>query len=111
MQKQSKTAAIFAHNVGKLRTQAGYTLKDVAKLLGVSFSAVHKWEAHNANFRFPNCAQLDNIAELYQIDVADLLNPIFSEKTARARAETLPGAMAIVANYLQTEARKSGKAG
>ena len=58
-------------NIRRLRREAGYTQEQLAEALGVSVSAVHKWEAGKAA---PELTMLVEIAEFFETSVDALLD-------------------------------------
>jgi transcriptional regulator with XRE-family HTH domain len=72
----SRTGRIFAANMKKLRAAHGYTLRQVADHVGVAFSNVRRWESlDEKQFGFPTHENIDKIADLYRIAIADLFTP------------------------------------
>lgn len=45
------------------RTNAGYTLREAAKLIGVSVATLHKWEKDSSSVKVSN---VNKIEEVYQ---------------------------------------------
>lgn len=58
-------------NIRRLRREAGYTQEQLAEALGVSVSAVHKWEAGKAT---PELILLVELAEFFETSVDALLD-------------------------------------
>lgn len=58
-------------NIRKLRKDAGFTQEQLAEALGVSVSAVHKWESGKA---VPELTMLVDIAEFFETSVDALLD-------------------------------------
>ena len=61
----------LGENIRKLRKEAGFTQEQIAEALGVSVSAVHKWESGKA---IPELEMLVDIAEFFETSVDALLN-------------------------------------
>lgn len=59
----------------QLRESHGYTLKQLGALIGVSLGTCYRWESQGDHFRFPQPEHLDRIADVYRIQIADLLKP------------------------------------
>lgn len=59
----------IAKNIKKLRSLAGISRDDVARMTGATVSSVNKWEA---GITTPRLAWLVSLAKLYDVDVADL---------------------------------------
>lgn len=56
----------------EMRKKAGFTAREVATKLGVSFQNVYNWEAGSYN---PRSAQLYEMAKLYGCSMEDLMKP------------------------------------
>ena len=63
-----KTRKILRHNLKRYRKMAGLTQEEVAQRLGVSPQTVARWEQ---GARIPSVEHLEELADLYGIDVAD----------------------------------------
>ena len=62
--------AAFAHNLNVIRTQHGMTNKQIADALGIKcVSQVSYWTAGKG---MPNAKNLKGLAELFDVNVADL---------------------------------------
>ena len=61
----------LGESIRKLRKDAGFTQEQLADALGVSVSAVHKWESGKAN---PELEMLVDIAEFFETSVDAMLN-------------------------------------
>lgn len=66
--KGSKTQAVFSYNIKKARERKRLTQEDVAKKLGITAQTVSAWESQR---KFPRIADIDALADLYGINVAD----------------------------------------
>ncbi len=58
-------------SIKRLRKEAGFTQEQLAEVLGVSVSAVHKWESGKAN---PELEMLVDIAEFFETSVDAMLD-------------------------------------
>ena len=61
----------LGESIRKLRKEAGFTQEQLAEALGVSVSAVHKWESDKAT---PELETLVDIAEFFETSVDAMLN-------------------------------------
>ena len=61
----------LGESIRKLRKEAGFTQEQIAEALGVSVSAVHKWESGKAT---PELETLVDIAEFFETSVDAILN-------------------------------------
>lgn len=61
----------LGENIRRLRKEAGFTQEQLAEALGVSVSAVHKWESGKAT---PELEMLVDIAEFFETSVDAMLN-------------------------------------
>ncbi len=61
----------LGESIRKLRKQSGFTQEQLAEALGVSVSAVHKWESGKAT---PELEMLVDIAEFFETSVDAMLN-------------------------------------
>ena len=61
----------LGESIRKLRKESGFTQEQLAEALGVSVSAVHKWESSKAT---PELAMLVDIAEFFETSVDAMLN-------------------------------------
>lgn len=61
----------LGESIRRLRKEAGYTQEQLAEALGVSVSAVHKWETGKST---PELEMLVDIAEFFETSVDTLLN-------------------------------------
>lgn len=61
----------LGQSIRHLRKQSGFTQEQLAEALGVSVSAVHKWESGKAN---PELEMLVDIAEFFETSVDAILN-------------------------------------
>ena len=61
----------LGENIRKLRKEGGFTQEQLAEALGVSVSAVHKWESGKAT---PELEMLVDIAEFFETSVDAMLN-------------------------------------
>lgn len=61
----------LGESIRKLRRDSGFTQEQLADALGVSVSAVHKWESGKA---MPEIAMLVDIAEFFETSVDAILN-------------------------------------
>lgn len=61
----------LGEGIRKLRKDAGFTQEQLAEALGVSVSAVHKWESGKAT---PELGMLVDIAEFFETSVDAILN-------------------------------------
>ncbi len=61
----------LGENIRKLRKESGFTQEQLAEALGVSVSAVHKWESDKAT---PELEMLVDIAEFFETSVDAMLN-------------------------------------
>lgn len=61
----------LGESIRKLRKKAGFTQEQLSEALGVSVSAVHKWESGKAA---PELEMLVNIAEFFETSVDAMLN-------------------------------------
>ena len=61
----------LGESIRRLRKEAGFTQEQLAEALGVSVSAVHKWESGKAT---PELEMLVDIAEFFETSVDALLN-------------------------------------
>lgn len=61
----------LGESIRRLRKESGYTQEQLAEALGVSVSAVHKWESGKAT---PELEMLVDIAEFFETSVDAMLN-------------------------------------
>jgi len=61
----------LGESIRRLRKESGFTQEQLAEALGVSVSAVHKWESGKAN---PELEMLVEIAEFFETSVDAILN-------------------------------------
>lgn len=61
----------LGENIRKLRKEAGFTQEQLAEAMGVSVSAVHKWESDKAT---PELEMLVDLAEFFETSVDAMLN-------------------------------------
>ena len=61
----------LGESIRRLRKESGFTQEQLAEALGVSVSAVHKWESGKAT---PELEMLVDIAEFFETSVDALLN-------------------------------------
>ena len=61
----------LGESIRRLRKEAGFTQEQLAEALGVSVSAVHKWESGKAT---PELETLVDIAEFFETSVDAILN-------------------------------------
>ena len=66
----------FGKRLRQRRDEMGYTREDVASRLGVSFSAVQKWENDE---RRPTLSMSGKIAELFGTTVSELVGDSFDK--------------------------------
>ncbi len=60
----------LSKNLKELREQYGYTLKDVAKLLGITYQSYHAYER---GLTVPTLQNFLKLAELYDVSLDDLI--------------------------------------
>ena len=61
----------LGESIRKLRKNAGFTQEQLAEAMGVSVSAVHKWESDKAT---PELEMLVDLAEFFETSVDAMLN-------------------------------------
>jgi transcriptional regulator with XRE-family HTH domain len=76
----------LAESIRKLRKGAGFTQEQLAGALGVSVSAVHKWESGKAT---PELEMLVNIAEFFETSVDAMLNYGWQKRNMGQTAEQI----------------------
>ena len=76
----------LGESIRKLRKEAGFTQEQLAEALGVSVSAVHKWESGKAT---PELEMLVDIAEFFETSVDAMLNYGWGKLSMGKAAEKL----------------------
>ena len=61
----------LGESIRRLRKEAGFTQEQLAEAMGVSVSAVHKWESDKAT---PELEMLVDLAEFFETSVDAMLN-------------------------------------
>lgn len=84
----------LAERLRRLRVEHGLTMSDVARRVGVSTVAVHKWETgQTANMKLAN---FERLCELYGIDFDELLHGNDGNKTNVKDVDRSPVPMAVM---------------
>lgn len=71
---------MLSKNIRTIRKEKGFTIKDVAKIVGVSEQAISQYER---GIREPNLATIDKIAEALQVTRLDLLETTYKINNTR----------------------------
>jgi len=79
-----------------------FTLNHVAKHCDAVVSSVHKWENGDS---MPGPQNIDNLASLYCVAIADLFTPNGASEKAYSIAATFENALEVVNRHLGDELR------
>lgn len=71
---------MLSKNIRTIRKQKGLTIKDVAKIVGVSEQAISQYER---GIREPNLSTIDKIAEALEVTRLDLLETTYKVNNTR----------------------------
>lgn len=92
--KGTKTQAIFSYNIKKARERVGLTQEAVAEKLNMTAQTISSWESQR---KFPRIADIESLADLYGVDVADFF---IGEETSGKRAYKPATTCAEFVNHL-----------
>lgn len=83
---------MICKNILYLRKQAGYSQEALAEKLGVTRQTLAKWESGESA---PDVLHCDRLAEIFQVNIDDLIRQDLSENAAAPRDKFIYGTVTV----------------